>query len=189
MAHGSFPHSGGEMSAELSEADQQRAFANFAAEYRQAHRPPLTAAERHERQGNVTLPFTDDMRAAITPLSTLNLLLPYGVLAAFVCMGIVIVSVLLMNDSPVLMVGPAVIAIPLYFVYARWMRARRAAVVNRMQSYDRYSGPCAIKETRIFQSRGADTYSYTVTMASPRPRWETWTLCSGTGSRTKTCAT
>src|SRR3954471_1196934 len=90
-------------SPEMSDATQAAAMARLAAEYRQENRPPLSEAERKEREGYVALPMTDEIRAMLandTPGSRYSYVAVCLGVAWVLCLGILIwLHQLLVNQT------------------------------------------------------------------------------------------
>jgi hypothetical protein len=171
MAYDASHGRGKDQLAELSEAEQRQAMEQFAAGYKREIRPPLTPTERREREGNVTLPVTQQMRREYAEGSRgLRLFITIGMaLAAFLV--IVIVMSLLSLPLPAALLLAVVGAAAAYRGTARWWRTGMGKAASAMATYDRYAGACTIEERYSVSLRPNVTkYGYTVTMASPPAR-------------------
>lgn len=158
-------------SPDRSKAAQEAAWAQVRARYTEARRPPLSAAERKEREGFSTLPMTDEMRTTLReiPLFAQNRF--YGIY--FSAVVILFMSEILvplwvrkrytvnLSQLCISLVIMAVVGV----ILVRWQRRRHIAQVNRLQTYSRYAGPCEIKETVTYNKQ--TTYRYDMSLASP----------------------
>lgn len=161
-------------SPDRPKAAQEAAWAQVRARYAEAQRPPLTAAERREREGFSTLPMTDEIRTTLHEIPRAALGRFYGsfLVVVFVVMfGEIIVPLLVAKKgASVSLSTPAlslVVMVAGCAILVRWRRLRHIAQVNRLQTYSRYAGPCEIKEIVVYGMQGSRKYMYDLLLASP----------------------